>query len=185
MGIVSPGSPGMYENQFFQTLGKLSEGCISNVPWYDPKAALTKAVDSGVQKAEPERPAAFPRAQRRLHLRSDSDRRRRFQAREDRPTAKPLAEAIRQTEITNTHDDRRADQVQRQGPSRGQPLGVRFRIRDKNRWSCCRRRGRSQASVSLAQSTSGPERSRPFKPQRFHARTSILDHETLNRAFAP
>src|SRR6478672_10088764 len=32
MGIVSPGSPGMYEEQFFKTLGKLSEYCISNVP---------------------------------------------------------------------------------------------------------------------------------------------------------
>ena len=53
MGIISPGSPGMYENQFFQTLGKLSEHCISNVPWYDPKAALTKAVDGVFRKQNP------------------------------------------------------------------------------------------------------------------------------------
>jgi branched-chain amino acid transport system substrate-binding protein len=53
MGIVSPGSPGMYENQFFQTLGKLSEHCISNVPWYDPKATLTKAVESAFKKQNP------------------------------------------------------------------------------------------------------------------------------------
>jgi len=53
MGIVSPGSPGMYENQFFQTLGKLSEGCISNVPWFDPKAALTKSVDAAFRKQNP------------------------------------------------------------------------------------------------------------------------------------
>jgi branched-chain amino acid transport system substrate-binding protein len=53
MGIVSPGSPGMYENQFFQTLGKLSEGCISNVPWFDPKAALTKKVDAAFRKQNP------------------------------------------------------------------------------------------------------------------------------------
>jgi len=32
MGIVSPGSPGMYEEQYFKTLGKLSEYSISNVP---------------------------------------------------------------------------------------------------------------------------------------------------------
>ena len=43
MGMISPGSPGMYENQFFQTLGKLSEGCISNVPWYDPKSRLPRS----------------------------------------------------------------------------------------------------------------------------------------------
>ena len=53
MGIISPGSPGMYENQFFQTLGKLSEHCISNVPWYDPKTALTKAVDTAFKKQNP------------------------------------------------------------------------------------------------------------------------------------
>jgi branched-chain amino acid transport system substrate-binding protein len=53
MGIVSPGSPGMYENQFYQTLGKLSDGCISNVPWYDPKAALTKSVEAAFKKHNP------------------------------------------------------------------------------------------------------------------------------------
>ena len=42
MGIISPGSPGMYEEQYFKTLGKLSEYSISNVPWYNPKAKLTQ-----------------------------------------------------------------------------------------------------------------------------------------------
>ncbi len=50
MGIISPGSPGMYENQFYKALGKLSEQCISNVPWYDPKAALSKAVEAAFNK---------------------------------------------------------------------------------------------------------------------------------------
>ena len=27
MGIISPGSPGMYEEQFYKTLGKYSEYC--------------------------------------------------------------------------------------------------------------------------------------------------------------
>ena len=53
MGVISPGSPGMYENQFFQTLGKLSEGCISNVPWYDPKATMTQSVDAAFRKQNP------------------------------------------------------------------------------------------------------------------------------------
>jgi branched-chain amino acid transport system substrate-binding protein len=53
MGIVSPGSPGMYENQFYRALGKLSEHCISNVPWYDPKASLTNAVDAVFKKQNP------------------------------------------------------------------------------------------------------------------------------------
>ncbi|HEU0204008.1 MAG TPA: ABC transporter substrate-binding protein [Burkholderiaceae bacterium] len=51
MGIISPGSPGMYENQFYKALGKLSENCISNVPWYDPKAQLTKTVEAAFKKA--------------------------------------------------------------------------------------------------------------------------------------
>ncbi len=45
MGVVSPGSPGMYEEAFYKTLGKYSEYCISNVPWYDPRASLTQAVE--------------------------------------------------------------------------------------------------------------------------------------------
>jgi branched-chain amino acid transport system substrate-binding protein len=53
MGIVSPGSPGMYENQFYKSLGKLSEHCISNVPWYDPKGALTKSVEATFKKQNP------------------------------------------------------------------------------------------------------------------------------------
>ncbi len=53
MGMISPGSPGMYENQFFQTLGKFSEGCISNVPWFDPKSSLTHAVEAAFRKHNP------------------------------------------------------------------------------------------------------------------------------------
>jgi branched-chain amino acid transport system substrate-binding protein len=53
MGIISPGSPGMYENQFYQALGKYSEYCISNVPWYDPSAALTKTIDAAFKKQNP------------------------------------------------------------------------------------------------------------------------------------
>lgn len=53
MGIISPGSPGMYENQYYQALGKLSEHSISNVPWYDPKAALTKTVEAAFKKQNP------------------------------------------------------------------------------------------------------------------------------------
>jgi branched-chain amino acid transport system substrate-binding protein len=53
MGIISPGSPGMYENQFYQALGKYSEYCISNVPWYDPAAALTKTIEAAFKKQNP------------------------------------------------------------------------------------------------------------------------------------
>jgi branched-chain amino acid transport system substrate-binding protein len=36
MGIISPGSPGPYEKQFTDALGKYGDGYMSCVPWYDP-----------------------------------------------------------------------------------------------------------------------------------------------------
>lgn len=54
MGIISPGSPGMYEEQFYKALGKYSEYAISNVPWYAPKAKLTKVVDTAFGKMFPQ-----------------------------------------------------------------------------------------------------------------------------------
>src|SRR5690606_28001196 len=53
-GIMSPGSPGMYEAQFYKTLGpRYSDYCISNVPWYNPNAALTKRVEAAFAKQFP------------------------------------------------------------------------------------------------------------------------------------
>ena len=54
MGLVSPGSPGMYEEAFYKSLGKYSEYAISNVPWYDPKARLTGIVERAFTKAFPQ-----------------------------------------------------------------------------------------------------------------------------------
>ncbi|MBL8836083.1 MAG: ABC transporter substrate-binding protein [Alphaproteobacteria bacterium] len=42
MGIVSPGSPGMYDQEFYDSLGRFSEFCISNVPWYNPRARMAQ-----------------------------------------------------------------------------------------------------------------------------------------------
>ena len=42
MGVVSPGSPGMYEDQFYTSLGKYADYCTSNVPWYNPKSEVAK-----------------------------------------------------------------------------------------------------------------------------------------------
>jgi branched-chain amino acid transport system substrate-binding protein len=52
-GLLSPGSPGMYEEQFYKTLGKYSDFSISNVPWYDPKAKLTGVVEKAFSKKFP------------------------------------------------------------------------------------------------------------------------------------
>src|SRR5690242_11752159 len=54
MGIITPGSPGMYEKQFMTTLGKYGDYCISNVPWFDPKQPLVAPVQAAFEKAYPE-----------------------------------------------------------------------------------------------------------------------------------
>jgi branched-chain amino acid transport system substrate-binding protein len=100
MGVISPGSPGMYENQFFQTLGKLSEGCISNVPWFDPKAALTKSVDAAFKKQNPKDHLKFHALNvgytfEALLIAADAFKRAKS------TDAQPLTEAIRRTEIKN------------------------------------------------------------------------------------
>ena len=59
MGIVSPGSPGMYEEQYYKALGKLSDHSISNVPWYNPNAPLTKTVEAAFLKRNPKDKLVF------------------------------------------------------------------------------------------------------------------------------
>lgn len=59
-GIISPGSPGMYEAQFYKALGnKYSDYCISNVPWYNPNADLAKRVEAAFQKEFPKEKMMF------------------------------------------------------------------------------------------------------------------------------
>jgi branched-chain amino acid transport system substrate-binding protein len=100
MGVVSPGSPGMYEEQFFKTLGKYSEHCISNVPWYNPTSALTKTVEKAFLKQNPKDKLVFHGLNvgftfEAILIAADAFKR----AKSTDP--KTLAEAIRQTNITN------------------------------------------------------------------------------------
>jgi branched-chain amino acid transport system substrate-binding protein len=52
MAILSMG-PGWYEDQYLKTLGKLSDGPISFVPWYDPNKPLSKKLEDALAKAHP------------------------------------------------------------------------------------------------------------------------------------
>ncbi len=54
MGIISPGSPGMYQSQFFKALGKYANYCITNIPWFDPKQSLAKEFQAAYKKAYPD-----------------------------------------------------------------------------------------------------------------------------------
>jgi branched-chain amino acid transport system substrate-binding protein len=52
MAVLSMG-PGWYEEQYLKTLGKMSDGPLSFVPWYDPHKKLTKQLEDGLAKAYP------------------------------------------------------------------------------------------------------------------------------------
>ena len=100
MGIVSPGSPGMYEEQYYKTLGKLSEYSISNVPWYNPNANLTKMVEKAFLKQNPKDKLVFHGLNagftfEALLIAADAFKRART------TDPKALADAIRQTNITD------------------------------------------------------------------------------------
>jgi branched-chain amino acid transport system substrate-binding protein len=50
--ILSVG-PGWYDDQYLKTLGKLSDGPINFVPWYDPHKKLTPVLEAALAKADP------------------------------------------------------------------------------------------------------------------------------------
>jgi len=100
MGIISPGSPGMYEEQYFKTLGKLSEYSISNVPWYNPNAKLTKIVEKAFLKQNPKDRLDFHGLNvgytfEAILIAADAFKRA------GTTDPKTLADAIRQTNITD------------------------------------------------------------------------------------
>jgi branched-chain amino acid transport system substrate-binding protein len=54
MALMSPGSPGMYEKQFFKTLGKYADYAYTNVPWIDPTKAISQELGKAFRKAYPD-----------------------------------------------------------------------------------------------------------------------------------
>ena len=52
-GIISPGSPGLYDEEFYQALGPLADFAIYNVPWANPNANMTKALAAAYTPANP------------------------------------------------------------------------------------------------------------------------------------
>jgi branched-chain amino acid transport system substrate-binding protein len=51
--ILSLG-PGWYENQYTKTLGKMSDGPLSLVPWYDPNKKLSQMLEAALAKTYPD-----------------------------------------------------------------------------------------------------------------------------------
>src|SRR6478752_1004997 len=52
-GVLSMG-PGWYEDQYLKTLGKLADGPLSFVPWYDPNKKMSTVLESALTKRYPE-----------------------------------------------------------------------------------------------------------------------------------
>lgn len=49
--IISPGSPGLYDEEFYKALGPLSDYAIYNLPWADPKKKMTNALAAAFKTA--------------------------------------------------------------------------------------------------------------------------------------
>ena len=100
MGMVSPGSPGIYEDQFPKALGKLAENCICNNPWYNPKTNMTAAVVKQMAKQFPKEKIYTHGANvaytfESILVAADAYKRAKTTA------PKEMAEAIRQTNIVD------------------------------------------------------------------------------------
>jgi branched-chain amino acid transport system substrate-binding protein len=51
--IISPGSPGLYDEEFYQALGPLADYHIYNLPWANPKTQMTQALAAAFKPAHP------------------------------------------------------------------------------------------------------------------------------------
>ncbi len=52
-GIISPGSPGLYDEEFYQALGPLADYPLYNLPWANPKSKMTQALEAAFKPANP------------------------------------------------------------------------------------------------------------------------------------
>ncbi len=96
MAVLSIG-PGWYEDQYLKTLGKLSDGPISLVPWFDPNKKVSKLLEAALAKAHPGVGMSTNHVYTFEALLVASDAYKR--AGSANPQA--LADAIRKTNITN------------------------------------------------------------------------------------
>jgi branched-chain amino acid transport system substrate-binding protein len=51
--IISPGSPGFYDEEFYQALGPLADFVLFGLPWANPKSNMTQAFEKSFAKANP------------------------------------------------------------------------------------------------------------------------------------
>jgi branched-chain amino acid transport system substrate-binding protein len=51
--IISPGSSGMFEEEYYQTLGPLADYTIFHLPWANPKSQMAQALEAAFKPAFP------------------------------------------------------------------------------------------------------------------------------------
>jgi branched-chain amino acid transport system substrate-binding protein len=116
MGIISPGSPGLYEEQYTKALGRYADYAICNTVWYNPKSNMTRTVEQAFRKRNPNDQLYFHGTNvgytyDAIMIAADAFRRART------TDPKALADAIRQTDIPV------ANRMSLGGPIRFNPKG--------------------------------------------------------------
>jgi branched-chain amino acid transport system substrate-binding protein len=53
MGIISPGAPGLYDEEFYEALGPLADYHAYAVPWANPKSSMAQALEKAFKPAYP------------------------------------------------------------------------------------------------------------------------------------
>ena len=51
--VISPGSPGLYDEEFYTALGPYADGLITNLPWANPKSQMTQALSAAFKTSNP------------------------------------------------------------------------------------------------------------------------------------
>ena len=113
MAILSMG-PGWYEDQYLKTLGKLADGPLSFVPWYDPNKKLCKQLEAALAKKYPGVNMNTNHVYTFEALLVAADAYKRAGSADP----KALADAIRATNITENVSTGPGHPVRREGPER-------------------------------------------------------------------
>jgi branched-chain amino acid transport system substrate-binding protein len=53
MGIISPGAPGLYDEEFYAALGPLADYHALGLPWVNPKSKMAQALEAAYTPAHP------------------------------------------------------------------------------------------------------------------------------------
>ncbi len=158
--IISPGSPGLYDEEFYQALGPLADYHVCNLPWADPKAQMSQALEAAFKPAHPNFRFAVDSFNagftfEALLVAADAFKRA------GTASGAPLMQAIRETDIAEHVMIGPADPVRREGTESGHPVGLRAEPQPHPHGGAAgasrhHRRGHAGAALAGAQLTGLP-----------------------------